>query len=336
MGRPSRPSPDRLGTAYQRTHAHGKDSAIDLPLPARPLGRTGLTVSALGYGGAPIGFAARANPAAFIALLRQALDSGITFFDTAPDYRASETLLGQALQGRRAGVVLATKCGRNQTPVGADWIVREDWSEAGVIADVTASLRRLNTDYLDLVQLHSPPAWALDNGAALRGLQSLQAAGHIRHIGISADGDTARWAVANGGFATLQISYSLLQQEPGADLLPAAAARGMGLIIKQPVANGIPLLPDRPAHPEWAEKWDVAQRLDWATLAPDDDRLGLALRWVLAHPAVSTAIVGTTNPAHLAANRAAAVAPPLAVTTVQAAAAQYAAARRPISTETPL
>ncbi len=310
-----------------------KDQTITPPILPRALGRTGLTVSALGYGGASIGFADPARVPAFGPLLEHALDLGITFFDTAPDYRHSETLLGQALSAHRDRVVLATKCGRSQTVQGTGWDAHEDWSEAGVIATVEASLRRLNTEYLDLVQLHSPPDWVLEDGAALRGLQRLQAAGRVRHIGISADDDTARRAVALGVFATLQISYSLLQQEAGRDILPAAAAAGMGVIIKQPLANGIPLLRERPGHPDWAAKWDVAQRLDWPSLAPDGDRLAFTLRWVLANPLVSTVIVGTTEPAHLTANRAAALAAPLAAATVQQAAAQYTAARRHLTEE---
>ncbi|MDQ2809024.1 MAG: aldo/keto reductase [Chloroflexota bacterium] len=290
-------------------------------------------ISALGFGGAPIGFADSRRAVDFVPVLEHALDLGITFFDTAADYRRSEELLGQALRGRRDRVILATKCGRSQTLHGAEWAVREDWSAAGVIATVQTSLRQLGTDYLDLVQLHSPPAWVLDDGAALRGLQRLQAGGLVRHIGISADDAVAAQAVALGVFATLQISYSLLQQEAGAALLPAAAAQGMGLIIKQPIANAIPLLAERPAHPDWAGKWDVAQRLDWAVLAPDGDRLGLALRWVLANPLVSTAIIGTSHAAHLDANRRAALAPPLPPAIVQQVATQYAAARQQIAQE---
>ena len=273
-------------------------------IPTRPLGATGLQVSILGYGGAPIGFADPAREPEFIPLVARALDLGITFFDTAPDYRRSEELLGQALRGRRDRVVLASKCGRLQHPAGAGWTAEEDWSEAGVVATVEASLRRLGTDYLDLVQLHSPPAWVLDDGAALRGLVRAQEAGKVRHLGVSADGADAWQALKLGVFSTLQVSYSILQQEPGGDLLPAAAARGLGLIVKQPVANGIPDLPTRPAHPDWSWKWDVAQRMDWPLLGAPAGRLDLALRWVLANPLVSTAIVGTTRPAHLAANAA--------------------------------
>src|SRR5215210_725356 len=205
-------------------------------IPRRPLGSTGLTVSVLGFGGATIGFADSAPEATFVPLVRRALDLGVTFFDTAPDYRRSEALLGEALRARRSEVVLATKCGRLQNWNGRSWDVREDWSEAGVLGTIERSLRRLATDYLDLVQLHSPPEWVLDDGGALSGLQRARAAGMVRHIGVSADGEVAQRALELGVFETLQISYSILQQEPGDHLIPQAVARGVGVIAKQPIA----------------------------------------------------------------------------------------------------
>ncbi len=281
----------------------------------------------LGFGGAPIGFSEHQDEAQFVALIRRAIDLGITFFDTAPVYRGSEGVLGRALRGRRAEVVLATKVGRLQARSARGWLVREDWSEAGVLATVEGSLRRLGTEYLDLVQLHSPPREVLDDGDALRGLLRAQRAGLVRHIGVSADGDEARRAIELGLFASLQVSYSLLQQEPGTDLLPLAAERGMGIIVKQPLANAIPALRERPDHPDWSWKWDLAQRLDWAPAETADRRLDLALRWLLANPLVSTAIVGTTRPEHLEANVAAALASPLDAATVERFARQYANAR---------
>jgi aryl-alcohol dehydrogenase-like predicted oxidoreductase len=302
-------------------------------MPQRPLGQTGLSVSLLGYGGAPIGFAAVPPADTFLPLLHQALDLGINFFDTAPDYRDSEALLGEALQGRREQVVLASKCGRIQRRTTSGWAVEEDWSEAGVRQMIEGSLRRLRTDYLDLVHLHSPPLWALDNGAALRGLQRAQAEGLVRHIGVSADNEVAWRALELGSFATLQLSYSILQQEPGAKLIPAAAASGIGIIVKQPVANGIADLPTRPGHPDWAGKWDIAQRIDWAQSGAAERRTDLALRWVLTNPLVSTAIVGTTDPQHLASNVALATLPPLDETTYQRIEAAYYAARQQLSEE---
>ena len=298
---------------------------IALTIPRRPLGTTGLVVSVLGFGGAPIGFAEADERAAadFVRLVRRAVDLGITFFDTAPDYRRSEELIGQALRAQRADVVLATKCGRLQIPRDGGWEVREDWSEDGIKRTVEASLRRLDTDELDLVQLHSPPAEVLEDGAALRGLRRVQQAGLVRHLGISADGDVARRALDLDAFATLQVSYSVLQQEPGADLLPLAVARGVGVIAKQPIANGIPVMDRRPEHPDWSRKWDVAQRMDWAAA----DRLDLALRWLLADRRVATAIVGTTRLEHLEANVVAARAPVVDAATVDRLRAAYRAAR---------
>ena len=100
------------------------------PIPQRPLGATGLPVSVLGFGGAPIGFSADIDEGAADALIRRAVDLGVTFFDTAPDYRRSEELLRRALRGRRSAVILATKVGRLQTSSARGWEVREDWTEA--------------------------------------------------------------------------------------------------------------------------------------------------------------------------------------------------------------
>lgn len=325
-------------------------------IPKRALGDTGIWVSTLGYGGAPIGFASRAAETTFIPMLRRALDLGITFFDTAPDYRRSEELIGQAFRGRRGEVFLASKVGRVQTSRGAEWEVRQAWSEEDVLWTVERSLRRLGTDYLDLAQLHSPPPWVLKDGGALTGLQRARTAGKVRHIGISADGAEAWQALELGAFATLQVSYSILQQEPGADLLPAAAARGMGVIVKQPLANGIPELRERPSHPDWVRKWDIAQHMVWpeGSASPDrwsspeanwpaergaspeesvspgspPGRLDVALRWLLANPLVSTAIVGTTRRRHLEANVAAATAPPLPAATVQRIQQAYTTAQQ--------
>lgn len=293
----------------------------------RRLGRTGLTVSAVGYGGAPIGFAAYADRRAFLRLLGRALDLGITFFDTAPDYRESELLIGEAIRGRRDAVVLATKCGRLQEREGDGWHAWEEWSEAGVLGTVEASLRRLGVEYLDLLQLHSPPMWVLERGETWRGMQRARERGLVRHLGVSADGAEAARALALDGCETLQVSYSILQQEPGDELLPAAAARGIGIIVKQPLANAVGELRERPEHPDWNWKWDVAQRMGSATLGNPGERTERALRWVLADPLVSTAIVGTANLEHLEANVRAAETGPLPEGDVERAKRAYRAAR---------
>ena len=284
----------------------------------RALGATGLLVSVLGYGAAPIGFAPNPDESAFIRLMQEAHDAGVTFFDTAPDYRDSERLLGEALRERREAVIYATKAGRIQTRNHAgEWEAREDWSAAAVLSHVEHSLRNLQTDYLDIVQLHSPPFWAIENGDALAGLEQAQAQGKVRFIGLSADGDDARYAVSlrradgNPVFATLQTSYSVLQQGAGEPngLLDECARQGIGVILKQPVANGIADLLTRPEHPDWSWKWGAAQRMNLTPLGERGERTTNALRWLLADPRFATAIVGTKNPDHFRRNLSAASRP---------------------------
>lgn len=279
-------------------------------IPARPLGCTGLQVSALGFGGAPIGFAENAGPrrGEFLDLLREAVDLGVTMFDTAPDYRDSEALIGEALRGRRERVVVATKAGRVQRRVGDGWRLEEDWVPAALTAGVEQSLRRLGGDAIDLVQLHSPPREIIERGDALAALHCLRDRGLIRHVGISADGDDAFRALELGGVEVLQTSYSLLQQRPGRDLLACAEAQDVGVIAKQPLANAVMLLADRPPHPDWSWKWDLARRMLWPVEAPAA-RLDHALRWILADPRVATAIVGASSLANLRRNAASAAAP---------------------------
>lgn len=278
-------------------------------IPQRPLGRTGLKASSLGFGGATLGFAADADArrGEFVALARAAADLGVTLFDTAPDYRDSEAILGEALSGR-ADVLIATKAGRTQRRDGEEWRAEEDWSPAAIERSVEDSLQRLRRPVLDIVQLHSPPDWVIERGEALRALQRCQGRGQVRHVGISADGRDAERAVELGGFEVLQTSYSILQQDPGRTLLEQAEAAGVGVIVKQPVANGVMLLDERPPHPDWSWKWDLAQRMRWPE-GSERDRLSWSLRWVLAEPRAATAIVGTSSLENLKRNVEAAARP---------------------------
>lgn len=286
-----------------------------------------MSVSLLGYGGAPIGFTSQEREESFIPMLQRAMDLGVNFFDTAANYRRSEELLGLALQGRRHEVILATKCGRIQAErADGGWDEREDWSENGVLESVEASIGKLRTDYLDLVQLHSPPRWVLEDGSAILGLQRAQQQGKVRYIGVTADGPDAQYAVDMGVFDTLQISMSILEQEPADSIIPSAAEHGMGIIIKQPVANGAADMPERPIYPDWWRKWEAARRMDWASLGAagaGGERMQMALRWVLANPFISTAIVGTTRLEHLEANVGAASMPLLEAALVERAREEY-------------
>ena len=277
------------------------------------LGATDLLVSRLGFGGATIGFCERRSEADLKRVVRAAVEAGVTFFDTAPDYRDSERILGEVLadvrgEGHRA-VVVATKVGRYQVKDDDGvWRVFEDWSAAGVYASLERSLAALRTDTLDLVQLHSPPLAVLQAGEALQGLRLARSDGLVRHLGVSADGEVARLALESGDFETLQLSYSVLEQDTST-LLDEARRRGVGVIAKQPVANGVADSAESPEHPDWAAKWAHSQRMDLSPLGEPGARTAGALRWLLADARVDTAIVGTSRVTHLLENVATARSP---------------------------
>jgi aryl-alcohol dehydrogenase-like predicted oxidoreductase len=241
----------------------------------RPLGATGLGVSTLGFGGATIGFAEHGSRAEFVGLVRRATELGITFFDTAPDYRESEAIIGDALTGW-AGPdrpIVATKVGRRQELRDGEWHVTEDWSRETILRSIDRSLEALRMDVLDLVQLHSPPIHVLRAGEAQRTLEAARDGGLVRHIGVSADGADAAVALDVGGFETLQISFNVVLGSSVSELIDRAREAGLGIIVKQPIANG--------------------------SLGAETQN---ALRWLLSDDRISTAIVGTTRLEHLEAN----------------------------------
>jgi hypothetical protein len=275
----------------------------------RRLGRTGLQVSALGFGAWEIGWTRPEDGGEVGRLLNRALDLGINLIDSSAAYRWSEELIARYAGHRRAEFFFATKCGswRVLQPDG-EWVQTLDYSARAIAPQIERSLQRLKTDYLDLIQLHSPPYEDVAFGDGLEGLKKAQAQGKVRFIGLSADGEAARKAVEIGEYDTLQLTCNLLDQEQ-ASLITAARRQDMGIIVKEPIAQA---LYDKP-RPEGqsAVLWDRAQRL----LAPDCigelSRVEVALRWLLGNPEVHTAIVGTTNLRHLEANVAAAERGPL-------------------------
>lgn len=266
----------------------------------RTLGRTGLRVSALGFGAWEIGWTRPEEGEEVGRLLNRALDLGINFIDSSAAYRWSEELIAKYLGHRRDEFIFATKCGswRVLQPDG-EWVQTLDYSGEAIQPAIDRSLKRLGTDRLDLVQLHSPSLADVESGSGLEGLKRAQAAGKVRFIGISADGDAARAAIATGEYDSLQITYNVLEQDPGLDLIPAARARGMGIIIKNPIANA---LYEKPRTEATARLWDRARALLAPEVVGEQPRVETALRWLLSDPQVDTAIVGTTRAAHLEAN----------------------------------
>ncbi len=270
----------------------------------RTLGRTGMEVSRLGAGLAAIAQESLDDMAAVERTLDIALDSGVNFLDTAECYLDSEEMVGRAVSRRRGEFFLATKCGHS--PDGGS----AEWRAAQIAASVDRSLRRMRTDHVDLLQLHSCDMETLVRGEAIEALVRAREAGKTRFIGYSGDNEMAAWAVDSGVFDTCQVSFSLLDQGPRLGLLDAARERGVGVIAKRPIANGAWGSPVSPtARLRWGadygdEYWRRAQAM--ASLGPIEgappDPVELSLGYVFAHPQVDTAIVGTRNPGHMRSN----------------------------------
>jgi aryl-alcohol dehydrogenase-like predicted oxidoreductase len=254
----------------------------------RVLGKTGLSVSPLGFGGAEIGFAG-ADQAVVSRLLNGALDAGLNVIDTAECYRNSEELIGKAVSNRRDDFHLFTKCGHN---LGFDL---PDWEPRLLEQSIDRSLKLLNTDRLDLVQLHSCSEEQLRQGDVIDVLQRARDAGKTRFIGYSGDRNHARYAVECGAFDTLQISVNIADQEPIDEIIPAAKAQGMGVIAKRPVANVAWTKSDLPDNDYSRPYWDRLSVLGYPFLSLPD-AASFALRFTLSIPGVDTAIVGTTRP----------------------------------------
>jgi hypothetical protein len=261
----------------------------------RRLGRTDMDVSVLGFGGSEIGYE-RAGARTVARLLGAAIDAGLNVIDTAECYEDSEVLIGSALGARRSEIHLLTKCGH---PRGYG---RGDWREASLLSSIERSLKRLRTDRLDLIQLHSCELADLRKGEAITALEQARERGYTRYIGYSGDGEAARYAVECGRFDTLQTSVSIADQEALELTLPLAVKRGMGVIAKRPIANAAWRYARRPAEPYYQAYWSRLRALDYPFLRDAERVVAIALRFTLAAPGVHTAIVGTKRPERWAAN----------------------------------
>jgi aryl-alcohol dehydrogenase-like predicted oxidoreductase len=256
----------------------------------RRLGATDIVASILGFGGSEIGYE-RASTATVARLLDRALDAGLNVIDTAECYENSEALIGRALGARRQHVFVLSKCGH------AEGWGRGDWRPTALLASIERSLRRLRTDYLDLIQLHSCTRAQLQAGDVIAALERARDQGWARYIGYSGDGEAARYAVECGRFDTLQTSISIADQEALELTLPLARARGMGVIAKRPLANAAWTYTRRPDEPYYRAYWSRLRALDYPFLRDGEKTaVATALRFTLSVPGVHTAIVGTAKP----------------------------------------
>lgn len=257
----------------------------------RQLGKTDMQVSLLGFGGAEIGFQG-ATEETVERLLKSALDAGLNVIDTGECYEGSEELIGQTVSDRRADYYLFTKCGH---PRG---IGSEDWSPSSLLESIERSLRRLRTERLDLIQLHSCSEAVLRKGDAIAALQTAREKGYARYLGYSGDSVAARYAVESGAFDTLQTSINIADQEAIELTLPLAREKQMGVIAKRPIANAAWKESHKPIDSYHHAYWDRLKKLNYEFIRhlPLEESIAHALRFTLSVPGVHTAIVGTTKP----------------------------------------
>ena len=297
----------------------------------RKLGRSGLDVSVVGLG--CNNFGGRVDAAGTRAIVHQALDLGVTYFDTADTYGRrgggdvglSEIYLGEALGARRKDIVLGSKFANPMDDEGR----LQGGSRRYVMNAVEASLKRLKTDWIDLYQMHRPdPATPIEE--TLRALDDLVRQGKVRYIGCS---NTPAWRVVDAcwtakahglpGFISWQNEYSLLNRGIEADVVPAAHAHGVGILPYYPLASGLLTGKYKPGAPAPAgSRFDKPSRFEVrfqndATLkkvealrsfaeARGHTLLELAMSWLAAQPHVGSVIAGATSAEQMAANAKAA------------------------------
>jgi len=296
----------------------------------RRLGRTGLNVSLMGLGsGGPssMGQATGVPEAEAHRVIRRALDLGINLIDTAAGYRDSEAILGRGLRGvSRQNYVLCTKAHVRQLGVGQ--VGNEPLiTEVDLVASLTRSLQRLNTDHIDVFQLHAvpPELYQAVRDRFVPVLRKQQEAGSIRFLGLSEyfSGDHRHEALArvleDDIFDTIMVGYNLLSPSPEAHVLPEALRKDIGVLVMCAIhrtiahpdrlAELIAELKTRGAVP--ADALPDSGPLDWLIHDDVESIAAAAYKFAAEPPAVSSVLTGTANVEHLEANVRAILGPPL-------------------------
>ncbi|MCB9435612.1 MAG: aldo/keto reductase [Anaerolineales bacterium] len=257
----------------------------------RDFGTTGLRVSALGLGAGQIGDE-NLPEQTVERLLHTALDMGINLIDTARGYGLSEERIGKHLAKRRGEYVLSTK-------VGYGIPNTQDWTYDCVVHGVEAALQRLNTDYIDIVHLHSCPQSILEQGDVILALERAAQDGKVRVIGYAGDNEPLAYAVRSGRFGSMITSLNICDQRVIDYPLSEAKQRGMGVIAKRPIANAPWRFTERPAGHYGEVYWERWQTMN---LNLGMDWQAVALRFAAFTYGVDSCIVGTTSLEHLRAN----------------------------------
>jgi aryl-alcohol dehydrogenase-like predicted oxidoreductase len=283
--------------AYGRWQAPAKETSAPA-LERRRFGKTDMNVAVLGFGGAEIGFE-KTEQATVAKLLNAALDAGLNVVDTAECYADSETQIGTAIGHRRKEYYVFTKVG-HATESGERG---NDWSKPAILKSIERSLKRLKSDAVDLVHLHSCSLDELKKGECIEALEQAKKEGKTRYIGYSGDSSAARYAVECGRFDSLQTSVNFLDQEAIELTLPLAKEKQMGVVTKRPIANAVWRYDSKPESGYHQEYWKRLQELAYDFASGDarkktgpDGPAAIAMRFTAMQPGVHVLIVGTTKP----------------------------------------
>lgn len=298
----------------------------------RTLGRTNLRVSEIGFGAWGIGGPAKAgttpigwadwDPEVAKQAIQRAVDVGITFFDTADFYGLgkSEELLGEVLGKRWGDLVLATKVGHT---LGEDGSVKMNYTRPHILQACDASLKRLRKDVIDVYQLHSAVVKDLEKGECIEAMEELKHQGKIKHWGLSLfTYDPEReglWMINHNVGDTLQLVLNIFNQRALHTVLPQAQEKGYGIIARMPLQFGL-LTGKFTRETRFDQADHRSMRLPPALLGKGLDHVErfahiakelsiplstLALKFVLAHQAVSTVIPGIKTPTQAESNASA-------------------------------
>jgi aryl-alcohol dehydrogenase-like predicted oxidoreductase len=272
-------------------------------LEKRVLGRTGLEVTALGYGamevrGSRIWGGRPVTEEQADTILNAVLDAGINFIDTSNDYGRSEEFIGKYLSTRREEFYIATKCGC--TVVRRDEHIDDTphvWTRENLFRGLHESLTRMKTDYVDVMQLHNPGVEQTEQGELVSALQEMKQQGKVRWIGCSSTLPHIETYIKWGVFDVYQIPYSALERQHE-NVITRAAVAGAGIIDRGGVARGEPGV-----GLGNADRWKIYEAANLDELrAEGESRSAFLLRFLLSHPHIHTTIVGTLIPSHLEEN----------------------------------
>ena len=287
----------------------------------RILGKTGLRVSAVGLGTmVHAGHFGPMDDNESLAAIETAIELGVNFIDTSDAYGAgySETLLGRALRGKRDRIIVATKGGN--VMVGPDRGKR-NFSPDYISRVMDESLKRLQTEYVDLYQLHNPTVDVIERGEVWEVLEHAKQAGKIRYYGVSINTiDEGIAAVIGGRSDTIQLEYNLLAQEPAEKIFPLAQQANVGIIARVPLRRGVLTGKMTAADDGRFQGEDVrarsfkgepfrqelakAEQLRFLVHDEVQTPAQAALAFCLAHPAVSITIPGARNARQMRENAA--------------------------------